>query len=80
MPRMSEEVAHCVVWLSTQDRFKKLLEHFRAVDQEMATEILMPNTPAERRELLVNVKARLQDEVLRLEETANLTLQRTGKV
>lgn len=75
---MSQEVANCVLWLMTQDKFKKLLEHFRAVDRELAEEILMPDTPRDRREILVNVKSRLQDEVIRLEEAAHAVLQRAN--
>jgi hypothetical protein len=76
MPRMSSELAEAVSWLSTQARFKMLLDHFAAIDHELQDEILMPETDAHRREILVNVKSRLRDDVLRVVEHANIVLQR----
>ena len=76
MPRMTQELAEAISWLNTQERFKKLLNHFAAIDHELQDEILMPETDAHRREILVNVKSRLQDDVLRVVEHAELVLQR----
>lgn len=76
MPRMSEQTAHDVMWLSTQERFRNLLEHFKSVEKEIQQQINMTSTPREEREILVHVNERLRSEVIRVVEIAQDVLRR----
>jgi tyrosyl-tRNA synthetase len=70
VPRMSEEVAENVLWLSTQDKFQSLMEHFEKIRDELQIQINDPLTPKDEREIAVFVRQQLEKEVINVIKTA----------
>jgi len=74
VPRMSETVAENVLWLSTQDKFQSLLDHFKKIRDELQIQINDPLTPIDEREIAVFVRQQLEKEVINVIETAQSVL------
>ena len=70
MPRMSEEIAQAVMFLSTQDRFHVLMDHFKHIENELQTGINDPMTPKDEREVMVHLKQQIRTEVIDVTVTA----------
>jgi hypothetical protein len=73
---MSEGVAQNVMWLSTQDRFNSLMGYYKLLGADLQTQINDVGTSKEEREILVNVMAFLDNEVIRVVDTAQDVLRR----
>lgn len=80
MPRMSDELAAVVVALGKDNKFVALWKYFRAIEEEIQEQINMPSTPKDEREILVHVKSRLREDVIRVLETAQTVLERKDAI
>lgn len=74
------ELAEDVIQLALDDRFKRLMKHWLAMEKDLTEEILQPLTPAEERELLVNVRARYRRDVTNIVNQAHEILSNQKKL